>query len=326
MARALNQAFFQWLQTDPLNLLDIISKYDCLAIHFGEGGKSLKIYFKGLLILTISDKIMYDKGIQFKVLSQRYIGNEDSSYITRIINGGVCIANLQEYLDLIIGFLSRINNTSVEVGLRQEISRVNNRSSVANSTDYFIVAEEYKKNSPKFDLVVIKWLSRGDIRKSFKPETPFLEIVIFELKQGLKAIGGGEESTSEKSDLKKHYSDFRALISDNTSLSEFKSDIVKMFVQQASLKGFFNSKDIIGLKNVRTLSTPWNEEAIQAIAQNIPVKFGIIISDYKQQSSSLRNQIELIPGDFLFATSSFMGYGLYEGSMLNRDQLLEILK
>lgn len=325
MARALNKTFFQWLQTDPLNLLDIISKYDCLAIHFSEG-KSLKIYFKGFLILTISDKIMYDKDIHFNVLSPSYIGNEDGSCITRTINGGVCIANLQEYLDLIIGFLSRRNNTRVEEALRQEISRVNNRSSVANSTDYFIVDEEYKINGPKFDLVTIKWISDGNIRKSFKYDTPSLEIVIFELKQGLNAIGGGEESTSEKSDLKKHYSDFQALISDNASLSEFKSDIVKMFVQQASLKGFFNSEKIKGLKNVRALSNPWNEEAIQAIAQNIPVKFGIIISDYKQQSSSLINQIKLIPDNFLFATSSFMGYGLYQGSMLDRDQLLKILR
>lgn len=324
MTRALNKVFFQWLQDDPLNLLDIISKYDNLAIHFSEG-KALKIFFKGFLILTISDEIVNDNNARFKVLSPSYIKNEDNTHLTKLIKNGIGIDNLQEYLDLIIGILSRRNNTRVEETLSQEISRVNNRSSVSNDTDYFVVDEEYKINNAKFDLITIKWVSDKYIRKSFKPDTPSLEIVIFELKQGSKSVGQSEVATSEKADLKKHHSDFQAMIADNTCFSEFKEDIVKMFVQQASLKGFYNDEKIKGLKHVRALSSPWNEETIQAIADKILVKFGIIISDYNQSSLCLKNQIMQIPNDFLFATSSFMGYGLYESSMLNREQLLKIL-
>lgn len=325
MARTLKDPFFKWLQKDPINLLAIISQYDCLAIHFSDG-KALKVYFKGFLILTISDKIITDNEVRFKLLVPEYYTKvENNDNLVKIINCGVNITNLQEYLDCVIGFLSRRNNIRVEETLRQEIARVNNRSSVANDTDYFIVDEEYKINGPKFDLVAIKWLSDKSIRKVFSHRTPSLEIVIFELKQGLNALGGSEESKSEKADLKKHYSDFQTFISDKARLSEFKLDIVKMFVQQASLKGFF-SKKIEGLKHIGALSQPWNDKEIQDIADIIPVKFGLIISDYKQKSDCLRAQVKQIKGDFLFARSSFMGYGLYEDSILNREQLLELLK
>lgn len=316
MARALNKDFFEWLQKDSLKLLEIISKYDCLAIHFSESD-SLKIYFKGFLILTISDKIVKNKEMRFKVLSPAYLKKENSSHLTNIIKRGVSIANLQEYFDIVIGFLSRRNNLRIEETIRQEISYVNNRSRVANDTDYFIVAEEYKIDGPKFDLVAVKWASKNQVRKKFNANTPSLEIVVFELKHGLHAIGGSKESKSEKADLKKHNSDFQAFVSDNDRLAEFKLDIVKMFVQQASLKGFYNN-NIEGLKHVRALS----EKELKTIADNIPVRFGMIISDYKRKSQLLKEQISQIPDDFLFATSSFMGYGLYEESMLNREQLI----
>lgn len=325
MARALQKSFFKWLKTDSINLLGIISQYDCLAIHFSDGN-ALKIYYKGFLILTISDRIIKDNNVAFKVLSKSYYLNKpNNTRILELIKKKVNISNLEEYLDCVIGFLSRRNNVRAEEAIRQEIARVNNRSREANDTDYFVIDEEYKVNGPKFDLVTVRWSSEGEIRKHFNSRLSDLEIVVFELKQGLNAVGGTENSKTEQADLKKHLSDFMAFISDDKLLSEFRLDIVKMFVQQASLKGFFNIEKIKGIKHVRALSSPWNEKEIEEIANNIPVKFGIIMSDYKQQSQRLREQIEQTRSDFLFATSSFMGYGLYQKSMLHREQLLRIL-
>ena len=325
MARALNDKFFRWLQNDPLNLLGTISQYDCLAIHFSNSN-ALKIYFKGFLILTISDRIMENSKTTFKVLSESYYTNKpNNNYIIEIITKGVHISNLQEYLDCVIGFLSRRNNLRAEEAVRQEIARINNLSREANDTDYFVVDEEYKINGPKFDLVTIRWSSDGEIRKHFNSKQSNLEIVIFELKQGPNAIGGTENSKSNQADLKKHISDFIAFTSDEELLSNFKQDIIRMFIQKASLKGFFNIEKINGIKHVRELSEPWNEEEIKEISNRIPVKFGLIISDYKQKSQRLKEQIAQTQSDFLFATSSFMGYGLYEKSMLHREQLLRIL-
>ena len=96
-----------------------------------------------------------------------------------------------------------------------------------------------------------------------------------------------------------------------------------MFVQHACLTGYFNSL-INGIKHVRKLVT--DDKAIQLLAENVPVKFGCIIADYKQKSTTLTEQISQFDNDFIFATSSFMGYGLYENCILNREQLIEKLK
>lgn len=325
MARALHQDFLKWLKEDKIGLLETISQYECLDMQFSEGN-AIKVYFKGFLILTISDKIMNDNDLLFSVLRKEYFINKPgNNRIQAIIQNGVNIYNLQEYLDYVIGFLSRRNNTRVEESIRQEIARVNNRSREANDTDYFVVSEEYKINGPKFDLVTIRWSSDNQIRKKFNSNLKDLEIVVFELKHGVYAVGGSKDNKTEQADLKKHLSDFYSFIEDDVLFSRFKLDIVKMFVQQVLLKGFYNEKKIGGLKHVKSLSDSWNEKEIVAIANNIPVKFGVIMSDYKQQSSRLKEQIDMTSHEFLFATASFMGYGLYSNSMLNREQLLSIL-
>lgn len=321
MARALNDDFFKWLKVDSLKILDTISQYECLAIHFSEGN-ALKVYFKGFKILTITDSVVKRADAKYKTLSKSYYENKpNNERILEIIKKGVSHFNLQEYLDCVIGFLSRRNNTRYEEAIRQEIGRVNNRSREANDTDYFIIDEEYKIGEPKFDLVAVKWLSDKNERKYFSSNTKDLEIVVFELKQGLNAVGGSREATTDQADLAKHICDFNTFVA-SPKLGEFKKDIIKMFSQQAALNGFFNNKVIEGLKHVKALS---NEE-IEDIAEKIPVKFGLIISDYKQESERLKEQFELMEGDFIFATASFMGYGLYTKSMLTKNQIKNLLK
>lgn len=325
MARALHQDFLKWLKEDKIGLLETISQYECLDMQFSEG-KAIKVYFKGFLILTISDKIMNSNVFLFDVLSKSYYLNKaGNNRIQAVIQNGVNIDNLQEYLDTVIGFLSRRNNTRVEETIRQEIARVNNRSREANDTDYFVVSEEYKINGPKFDLVTIRWSSDNQTRKKFNSNLEDLEIVVFELKHGVYAVGGSKDNKTKQADLKKHLSDFYSFIEDDALLSSFKLDIVKMFVQQVLLKGFYNKKKIAGIKHVQSLADPWNEKEIESIANKIPVKFGVIMSDYKQQSSRLKEQIDTTSQELLFATASFMGYGLYSNSMLNREQLLRRL-
>lgn len=326
MARALKDDFFKWLQNDGHSILEIISSYQCLSIRF-SGNNTLKVYFKGFLILTLTDSVTEAKNNHFKALNKAYYEKEPlNNRITEIISNGVCIANLQEYLDCVIGFLSRRDNSRLEESIRQEIAQVNNLSREANDTDYFIVDQEYNIGSARFDLVALKWPSKSNVRKNFNGSQTTLEIVVFELKQGLNAIGGTKKSSTEVADLKHHFTDFTTFADNGQNLLAFKKDIIKMFVQQASLSGFYNAKAIKGLKHVKKLSNPWNDAEIEKIANNIPVKFGIIISDYKIESKRLKEQLEQIDGEFIFATASFMGYGLYENSMMNNRQILNLIK
>lgn len=322
MVRKLTQKFFESLQK-PVGsqILSTIAQYRCLSLAMH--GTSLRVYFEGCKILSIK----YDEGTGlfcFTPLSKQYIKTSES-VLESIIKSGITQGNLQNYLDLAIGLICRRDNKKQEERIRQEIATVNNISREANDTDYFVVDQEYgitvEGKTSKFDLVTIKWLSESQQRKSFTKSN--IEIAIFELKLGMGAVGGTINATSESADLNSHIRDFANFQNDSVKMAEFKEDIISMFVQQACLTGFFNSK-IGGLKHVKELIK--DDKAIKTLAENVSVKFGFIIADYKQKSTTLVEQISQFDNDFIFATSSFMGYGLYESSILNRKQLIEKLK
>ena len=321
MTRLLSKPFFNWLQ-GPLgkNMLETISNYSSLSL--GMAGDSLKIYFQGGLILSIPPDIATNEKRNLKTLSRAYYEHRTEPRLKEIIKKGVTLSNLQEYLDCVIGVLSRRTNHRQEEQTRQEIAYVNNRSRIANDTDYFIVDQEYgvvTNKTSKFDLVAIKWPSIGEVRKRFSLND--IEIVVFELKFGLNAVGGTKKENG-KADLKCHIEDFNSLKADVVNFQKFKRDIIHMFIQQSHLDGFYNPK-IGGLKNVKKLM---GSKLAEEIAENINVKFGFILADYKQESSRLKEQINMFTDDFLFARSSFMGYGLYDNEIFTRKELEEILK
>lgn len=80
-------------------------------------------------------------------------------------------------------------------------------------------------------------------------------------------------------------------------------------------------RKIKGLKHIPAFIESLTDSQIE----RIPVKFGFIISDYKLASTVLTEQLSMFDDDFLFATSSFMGYGLYDAFIINRNQLNNIL-
>lgn len=277
MARKLTQKFFAWLQK-PVGsqMLSTIAQYRCLSLAMD--GTSLRVYFQGCKVLSIKYNEIADLCC-LTPLSKEYVKTSEP-VLESIINSGITQGNLQNYLDLVIGLISRRDNKRQEERIRQEIATVNNCSREANDTDYFVIDQEYgvtvDGKTSKFDLVTVKWLSESEQRKNFKKSN--IEIVIFELKLGKGAVGGTIKATSESADLKSHIRDFSNFHNDSVQLSEFKEDVISMFVQQACLTGFFNSK-INGLKHVRKLVT--DDKAIQLLAENVPVKFGFIIADYK---------------------------------------------
>lgn len=323
--KSLNEPFFKWLLKPNGNgLLNTVGQYSALSVNLA--GNALKVYYDGMLILTVPEKIAVNECIEFSPLSIQYCYESDSR-LKSIVEEGVTLMSLQAYLDSAIAFLSRRDNKRQEERLRQLIAYENNRSRFANDTDYFVVAQEYgfaghkERKTSKFDLVSVKWPSKSTCRKRFLPQD--VEIVVFELKLGLGAIGGSAASQGKKADLKSHIRDFKDCILSNAEVCEsFKYDVIRMFTQQASLPGFL-APNIKGLKHVRNLQ---DEQAIKNFASRVNVRFGFIIADYKEESALLREQLSMIEDDFLFATSSFMGYGLYEKFMLNRKSILDKLK
>ncbi|MCM1310514.1 MAG: hypothetical protein NC301_05745 [Bacteroides sp.] len=325
MTRAIDKRFFEWLKSASGNvLLRTVSQYSSLSINLA--GTALKVYFDGMLILTIPDIIADNEHIKLIPLSVGYAYNEECR-LKSIIEGGVCLNNLQDYLDAAIGFLSRRNNKRQEERIRQAIAYENNRSPYANDTDYFVVAQEYavidadSAKTSKFDLVTVRWPSTSSCRRRFSSAD--VEIVVFELKLGLGAVGGSSASRGKKADLKCHIADFKnGILNDAARREEFKYDILQMFVQQAALPGFY-SEDVKGLKHVCNLKS---DTEVREFAAQIDVRFGFILANYKSASSLLAEQLAMFDDDFLFATGSYMGYGLYDSSMLTRKTLLNHLK
>ena len=189
MARKLTQKFFEWLQK-PVGsqILSTIAQYRCLSLAMD--GTSLRVYFQGCKILSIKHNKISDLCC-LTPLSNQYIKTSEP-VLESIINSGITQDNLQNYLDLAIGLISRRDNKRQEERIRQEIATVNNCSREANDTDFFVVDQEYgvtvEGKTSKFDLVTVKWLSEPEQRKNFKKSN--IEIVIFELKLGKGAVGG----------------------------------------------------------------------------------------------------------------------------------------
>ena len=336
MGKPLSNSFFEWLTIDENPIVEILLQYQDLDFRMND--KEFKIYFKGFLILKIKQSIINKPNDVFQnewLLKPSYYQNKpNNTTLVNIINKGITINNLQEYIQASIGFLSNRENSRIEDTIRQEIALTNNRSRVANDTDYFIVDQESKFSNgvdgPRFDLVAIKWPSTGESRKNFCLENK-IDITVFELKYGINALGGSKPSIEEedkkrkkKADMIKHITDFYNFIKNPLLVEKFKTNILKMFLQQASLKGFYNPK-IEGLKNVIKLESPDNSKEFEKIKENIPIKFGFIIADFKEKSKTLKLQIEKIKNDFLFAKASFMGYGLYENSLMTKQELIKIL-
>ena len=240
--------------------------------------------------------------------------------------------NIQKYLDAAMCIVNSSGKVVAEQEIRQAIACANNLSTNANDTDYFIVDQEYTVTNSngkncKFDLIALRWPSKKEVRRS--PKIKDFEIVIFELKHGINAVGSSAKAQNGKAaDLKSHMDDFKSFVSNNNLCRQFKFDILSMFRQQSILEdGFLCSGEkhkyckIKGLKHIPTFIESLSDSEIEGV----PVKFGFIISDYKLASTVLSEQLSMFDDDFLFATSSFMGYGLYDTFIINRNQLTNII-
>ncbi len=203
------------------------------------------------------------------------------------------------------------HNTSekLEKEIQQQIARENNSCGISNGTDYFVFDIEYAQPDGdfRFDALAVHWPRNH--RKSGND----LQLAIIEVKVGESAIGG-------KSGMCKHYSDtarFIVELGNNPELSNaFLRDTEKV-IQQLRCMGMWKTDNphpitmslshpqlIFAMANFNRNSTALAEPLSQIIQEHTDVsKF-----------------------DVLFASSSFMGYGLYNDCMLTLDWVAQMIK
>ena len=181
-----------------------------------------------------------------------------------------------------------------EKEFQQVIARENNNHGrISGGTDYFIADIEYAEKSSRFDMVALKWLSKGAVRK----DTHKVSLSLIEVKYGDGALSG-------TAGIEKHLKDFQEFLKDGQKVTEFCKDMSAVFQQKCKL-GLVD-----GLKD--------SQFEVEISALNPEVIF--IFANHDPDSKILRRILNGInPADYSFsiyiANSSNMGYCLYTDFM-----------
>ena len=202
-----------------------------------------------------------------------------------------------------------IDNPKKEREFQQMVVWENNNSSIAGSTDYFIIDIEYdNRNGGRFDMVAIQWDSDTTARKLQSKDLP--KLCFIEMKYGDAALGGKSTSNQNKSGIVQHAEQWEKYFLQDEKKKNIKKEMLKLFQQKWDL-GL-----IPGLKS--------DPKRIKSFSNEIDCIF--LIANHDPSSRKLKESIlELekieIPGVIIkFCASNFMGYGLFKENVFKIDE------
>ncbi|MCQ2571657.1 MAG: hypothetical protein MJ165_01505 [Alphaproteobacteria bacterium] len=188
-----------------------------------------------------------------------------------------------------------------EKEIQQRIVMENNVFADAEATDYFIVDTEYTepgtKDGGRFDAIALHWSRHMRKHKDYKPGLAFIEV---KCNQG--AIGG-------TSGVQKHLQD----VAKYKITNDFYDELEDM---------------IATLRELKLISIPGKKRL--EIDRNKKTQMIFALANYNPQSSVLYDNIKDIKEpaniDVLFATSSFIGYGMYDEHMVKLEDFKKMIK
>lgn len=293
--RAMSEKFFYEFKSGKYqNILQTVKQDDDLIMCLR--GDYITIYYKSMRILEISENGEYDVDKNYGIIPP----NDDTNWIEYFKNAKFALNSYNK--------TKQMNKLEKEV--QQAIVKENNTSSICNETDYFIIDIEYTQPEfdGRFDALAVYW------PKNKRKNGHDLQLAFIEVKAGNNAIGG-------TSGIVKHYEsviEFLNNLTKNNEKEQFIQDIEKVIAQQRDL----------GLWNI-----PHNKHEI-TLSRSTKPQLIFILANYNQNSTVLRNELNLFPSinkkysnelpfELKFATSSFVGYGLYSNGMINIDNILD---
>ena len=291
--RCLSNTFMDNLLSKYKVLIDYVKMDETLDMEFR--GKEVIVYYRGGKLLTLSESGT------FTPLEKNY--------------GEVCIVdlmNLEEYIPkakhLIDKYQVVTKANLCEKEISQRIVMENNYSSYSNDTDYFISDMEYCQGDGKncqFDLIGLKWPSTIGRKKLC------FQIAVMEIKQGIQTL----RSSLRNPGLRRHYEDFMSFL----RCEDFKAisyDMARIFCQKCEL----------GLVRINERSEKITRDSEFKLADD--AEFIAILANYKPASTSLSSELKELSADanMKFATSNYMGYGLFCSSILSLCEIKNKLK
>ena len=122
----------------------------------------------------------------------------------------------------------------------------------------------------------------------------------------------GDGALSDKAGIKKHIDDIEIFCGDKTKLDRLKKETINSFNQLRELELIRFGKN--GNRTVIEKFSDEKPEFILLIANHNPKS-----KKFKREFDEI-HQMELINTHVKIATSSFMGYGLYDENMLSLEK------
>jgi len=209
------------------------------------------------------------------------------------------IPRLKQIMDINLS----VGNGNNEREYQQLVVKENNIDRTANGTDYFIIDTEYKHKASCFDMVALKWPSKGHIRGlrgDYKPQLAFIE-----MKFGDGALIGN-------AGIRKHLDDLQEFLTDADNLENIKNEMIEMFKQKRAL-GLYP-----GLNG--------NKNEIVEISNEGKPEFILLFAGHDPESKILGRELGKIKlsedsfFDLKIATANFTGYGLYQEAILDLSE------
>jgi len=163
------------------------------------------------------------------------------------------------------------------------------RRGMGRHTDYYICDIEYANANGRFDMVAVHWPSTTADRKRARNR----RLVLVEVKHGDGALGG-------KAGLHSHIADVNAFLGTPGNVDRLKGEMLDVFNQKRSLGLIDCGKDLAS----------FSED---------PPYLLIILANHDPDKTELRGLLASPPrsdhAELCFATSCFMGYGLFDNAI-----------
>lgn len=183
--RQLTETLFNALLTGDLyKLLEYVKADDTLDMEFR--GNSFTLYYRGGALLIVEENP--DGSYNWKGITEEYLLEGKDRYEQKYKDAKQFDEYIPEAKHIIDRYICLgTKNHLGEKEIQQLVVKENNYSPNSNDTDYFIVDMEYevgkKDDSPRFDLIALRWDSNPTARKKDN-----VSLAIIEVKQGIKSI------------------------------------------------------------------------------------------------------------------------------------------
>ena len=297
--RSISDGLMEILKKDYLKITEYVRVSPYLDMEMR--GNCVIVYYRGGKILTIfEDKIM-------EGLAEEYYNKKDEN--TKFLVPQ--IDTIEDYFAKAMHIIDMHEFTKSRLGekeIQQRVIYENNLSVNACKTDYFVADIEWADNDTlggRADIIAFRW-------NHMEHKKRLLQLTIIEVKQGEKAIVTSVDNNGKVSaGLSKHYDDFEKLRQDKDGVKALAEDMLVVLKQKKDL-GLIKGLDWLFEDSRKNKITP----------EILPeVDFLFLLSNYHHYSENLKKELEKLPDEARFISSSFMGYGLYKDFVHTKKEL-----